>query len=392
MALRINKFFAPYFSRRHIDDILKWGSHRVQVFSPVDQGSHSAPVTSSDIDDYWRNPAFSMTNGSPGMSIHLGKDVVFMDGKLVNGAAYATGGASVTGPEFSESAAAAVAMSELISAAVVVKLFKPRGIECTCNLDIPNNIVSYMRYRVKNQLDALADGRPSARDPATSARQGKGQEQALRELLRRRLFPIGRLDKDSTGVLLLTDYGPLNQALCKPSSRWADEEAESTSSQRGGPSTTLRPNASQKDSKVYHVWVTKAVTDEHLAALRAGVLIRSEVNRGGGLHKVLEHRTLPCGVKRLTGKQASANHHQQKGAISRGGDDPGPLSEQQQHCVEITLSEGRNRQVRRMMNALGYRVLRLHRIAFCGVGLTRGMRPGDFEILKPEERLLLLAQ
>jgi pseudouridine synthase len=60
--------------------------------------------------------------------------------------------------------------------------------------------------------------------------------------------------------------------------------------------------------------------------------------------------------------------------------------------VEITLSEGRNRQVRRMMNALGYRVLRLHRIAFCGVGLTRGMRPGDFEILKPEERLLLLAQ
>ena len=53
--------------------------------------------------------------------------------------------------------------------------------------------------------------------------------------------------------------------------------------------------------------------------------------------------------------------------------------------VEIVLEEGRNRQIRKMMQALGYEVLKLHRIRFGNISLDSDMSAGDWKILNTEE-------
>ena len=51
----------------------------------------------------------------------------------------------------------------------------------------------------------------------------------------------------------------------------------------------------------------------------------------------------------------------------------------------MTLHEGRNRQIRKMMAALGYQVVRLHRVAFGGIGLKPLEGPSDWEYLNQDE-------
>jgi pseudouridine synthase len=173
---------------------------------------------------------------------------------------------------------------------VYVKYWKPRGVVCTADRSIRGNIVDAVRH-------------PSAR-----------------------LFTVGRLDKDSTGVILLTSDGRL-------------------------PNAVLR--AREGHAKVYAVTADQPVADEDCAALAAGVVITTVAQRDRGVGKELTAATLPCGVR-------------------RGGDGGRRLL--------ITLREGRNRQIRRMLEALGYDTLRLHRVTFMGIGLE-GMEPGEWRAL-----------
>ena len=56
----------------------------------------------------------------------------------------------------------------------------------------------------------------------------------------------------------------------------------------------------------------------------------------------------------------------------------------------MTLVEGRNRQIRKMMEAIGFRVIRLHRVEFTGIKLSRGLNePGDWDYLDEEEMNLV---
>ena len=60
--------------------------------------------------------------------------------------------------------------------------------------------------------------------------------------------------------------------------------------------------------------------------------------------------------------------------------------------VEMTLVEGRNRQIRKMMEAIGFNVVRLHRVEFMGIKLSRGLNyPGDWDYLDEEEMDLVKA-
>ena len=112
----------------------------------------------------------------------------------------------------------------------------------------------------------------------------------------RRLYPIGRLDAETTGLILLTDDGALAHRLTHPSF---------------------------EVPRTYHAKVRRApVKEEALRALRAGV----ELDDG---------RTAPARVKRL------------------GAD-----------RVELTIHEGRKRQVRRMLEAVGHPVIALERVRF----------------------------
>lgn len=133
---------------------------------------------------------------------------------------------------------------------------------------------------------------------------------------RRRLYPVGRLDADSSGLILLTNDGELAERLTHP--RYGVD-------------------------KVYRARVQPArVSPRALAALRDGV----ELEDG---------RTAPTRVRQ-----------------------PAP------GILEITLREGRKRQVRRMAEAVGHRVVELERVAFGPLGL-RGLESGQSRRLKPAE-------
>jgi 23S rRNA pseudouridine2605 synthase len=132
----------------------------------------------------------------------------------------------------------------------------------------------------------------------------------------RRLYPVGRLDSDSTGLILLTNDGELANRLTHP--RY--EVPKTYRATLNGP----------------------AITDRVLKALREGVQLEDGM-------------TAPARVRRLT-----------------------------PHQLELTIHEGRNRQVRRMGEAVGHRVLRLHRPRYAGITLGR-LKPGDWRPLTREE-------
>jgi 23S rRNA pseudouridine2605 synthase len=130
-----------------------------------------------------------------------------------------------------------------------------------------------------------------------------------------RVVPVGRLDRDTTGVLLLTNDGPLAHRLAHP--RYRVE-------------------------KTYVVEVEGEPGESVLRALADGV----ELDDGP---------TSPARVRRL--------------APSR---------------LELVLHEGRNRQVRRMLEAVGHPVSRLRRARYAGLGAGR-LRPGEWRELTPAE-------
>ncbi|MCZ7588361.1 MAG: rRNA pseudouridine synthase [Gaiella sp.] len=134
-----------------------------------------------------------------------------------------------------------------------------------------------------------------------------------------RVVPVGRLDRDTTGVLLLTNDGPLAHRLAHP--RYGVE-------------------------KTYVADVTGEPGDDVVSALAQGV----ELEDG---------RTAPARVRRL-----------------------GPSR------LELVLHEGRNRQVRRMLEAVGHPVVRLRRARYAGLGPGR-LRPGAWrELTRDEVRAL----
>src|SRR5512139_114040 len=137
--------------------------------------------------------------------------------------------------------------------------------------------------------------------------------------VRYRVFPVGRLDYDSEGLLVITNDGDLAQSLLHPS--------------KGIP-------------KTYMVKVRGILTDRELERLRRGI-------------RLPEGMTAPAKVKTLR----EAEHNS---------------------WVEITITEGRNRQVRRMLEAIGHPVVRLRRVAIDGL-LLGDLKPGTYRPMRPDE-------
>jgi pseudouridine synthase len=134
-----------------------------------------------------------------------------------------------------------------------------------------------------------------------------------------RVVPVGRLDADTTGALLLTNDGPLAHRLAHP--------------RYGVP-------------KVYEAEVAGSPGPDAVAALREGV----ELDDG---------RTSPAEVRVLRKRAGST-------------------------VLELTLHEGRKHQVKRMCEAVGHPVRRLHRSRYAGLELA-GLEPGEWRELTRAE-------
>jgi len=145
---------------------------------------------------------------------------------------------------------------------------------------------------------------------------------AVREYLKKiryRVFPVGRLDFDSEGLLLLTNDGDFAHSILHPS---------------------------KKIPKTYHVKIKGVIEDDKIEKLKRGV-------------KLEDGMTSPSKVKKL--RKAEENS-----------------------WIEITIYEGKKRQVRRMLEKVGHPVLKLKRVRINGINLGN-LLPGEIRYLTPEE-------
>lgn len=137
-----------------------------------------------------------------------------------------------------------------------------------------------------------------------------------------RIFTVGRLDYDTSGVLILTNDGEFANAVIHPKFHIP---------------------------KTYNLTINGILNGEQLKQLQTGIVLDDGV------------KTLPAKLK-VTEKDASKN----------------------QMSMDLTIHEGRNRQIKRMMEALGYKVTRLHRKQL-GILKVDDLRQGEYRLLKPYE-------
>ncbi len=134
-----------------------------------------------------------------------------------------------------------------------------------------------------------------------------------------RVYPVGRLDKNSEGLLLFTNDGNFANDIMHPS---------------------------KHVTKTYRVTVRPPVTDEQLVKMSEGVLIDGK-------------KTLPCVINVLTNESTRV-------------------------VLQMVIKEGRNRQIRKMCEAVGLEVARLKRNAIGPVKLGM-LKPGEYRELTSEE-------
>ncbi len=154
------------------------------------------------------------------------------------------------------------------------------------------------------------------------------------------VYPVGRLDADSEGLLLLSDEAALNARLLRPENAHARE---------------------------YRAQVERVPTDAALRELERGVVVQGR-------------RTLPCRARRLetpTDLPARDPPIRFRKNVPDG-------------WIALELTEGKNRQVRRMTAAVGHPTLRLVRVRIGGLELG-GLRAGEWRALDEEDRRRALA-
>ena len=166
---------------------------------------------------------------------------------------------------------------------VYIALNKPVGITCTTDQSVKGNIVDFVDHE-------------------------------------KRIFPVGRLDKDSEGLILLTSNGDIVNEILR---------------------------SENNHEKEYLVGVNRPVTDEFLRTMAKGVRIHGQL-------------TKPCKVYRLA-----------------------------KFGFRIILTQGLNRQIRLMSEALGYKVVQLRRTRIINVTLGT-LKPGRWRNLTDKELATLL--
>ncbi|RJQ47426.1 MAG: rRNA pseudouridine synthase [Nitrospiraceae bacterium] len=133
------------------------------------------------------------------------------------------------------------------------------------------------------------------------------------------VFPVGRLDYNTEGLLIMTNDGDMANAILHPS---------------------------RKIPKTYLLKVDGLIEEKEIKKLEDGVRLDDGV-------------TAPAKIKKVRKTEANS-------------------------WLEMTIYEGRKRQIRRMMERVGHSVIKLKRIRINGISLGR-MEPGAFRYLKPEE-------
>ncbi len=206
---------------------------------------------------------------------------------------------------------------------------KVNGRPCTIGdkADPRNDLITVNGEKIKADgvtLRYIKLYKPRGYVTTMSDEQGRKTVTDLLNGIEERVYPIGRLDRTSEGLLLLTNDGAFANDIMHPTKHVA---------------------------KTYRVTVAEKVTEDQVNKLMAGVEIEPNV------------MTRPCIVNIL-------------------------LEEEERTVLEFIIKEGKNRQIRRMCEAVNLTVKRLRRTSIAGVKLGM-LKPGEYADLTKEEMRIL---
>ncbi|MBE6070843.1 MAG: pseudouridine synthase [Clostridium butyricum] len=197
---------------------------------------------------------------------------------------------------------------------------KPVGIVCTTSKDIKNNIIDFINYP-------------------------------------QYIFPVGRLDKESQGLILMTNDGDISNKIL---------------------------NSDSNHEKEYVVTLNKDFTNDFLDAMKAGVEISCKESSGVkrisdtvGIRKIEKDGVLIEKEELLV----SINKKERKNIVKTR---PCKVSRIDEKTFRIILTQGLNRQIRKMCSTLGYNVVKLERVRIMNIKIN-DLKEGFFREITNDE-------
>lgn len=186
--------------------------------------------------------------------------------------------------------------------------------------------------------------------------------------VRKDLFPVGRLDKDTEGLLIITNDGPLAHQLLVPK---------------------------HHIDKTYYAIVTGTITEDDQCAFTRGIRYDEKLTALLATLRVLSTGKTVAALRRELGFTATSERllrTRLAGPAFIGAEEPADITDDTLVSeVEITIQEGKFHQIKKMVKALpgGKEILYLRRITMGALRLDPDLAPGEFRKLRQEEIKIL---
>ena len=186
--------------------------------------------------------------------------------------------------------------------------------------------------------------------------------------VRKDLFPVGRLDKDTEGLLIITNDGPLAHQLLVPK---------------------------HHIDKTYYAIVTGTITEDDQRAFTRGIRYDEKLTALPATLRVLSTGKTVAELRRALGFTATSERllrTRLAGPAFIGAEEPADITDDTLVSeVEITIQEGKFHQIKKMVKALpgGKEILYLRRITMGALRLDPALAPGEFRKLRQEEIKIL---
>lgn len=187
-------------------------------------------------------------------------------------------------------------------------------------------------------------------------------------LVRKDLFPVGRLDKDTEGLLIITNDGPLAHQLLVPK---------------------------HHIDKTYYAIVTGTITEDDQRAFTRGIRYDEKLTALPATLRVLSTGKTVAELRRALGFTATSERllrTRLAGPAFVGAEEPADITDDTLVSeVEITIQEGKFHQIKKMVKALpgGKEILYLRRITMGALRLDPALAPGEFRKLSEDEIKIL---
>lgn len=246
-------------------------------------------------------------------------------------------------------------------------LHKPAGVLSASEDRRQTTVVDLIRDAAST--DASAANASAADHHATGGHDDGSIARSTEDaLVRKDLFPVGRLDKDTEGLLIITNDGPLAHQLLVPK---------------------------HHIDKTYYAIVTGTITEDDQRAFTRGIRYDEKLTALPATLRVLSTGKTVAELRRALGFTATSERllrTRLAGPAFVGAEEPADITDDTLVSeVEITIQEGKFHQIKKMVKALpgGKKILYLRRITMGALRLDPALAPGEFRKLSEDEIKIL---